>query len=224
MHRANRRGCNVAVGRADFLRILANPLQHRAQIFEIEQQQPAFIRHAEHNVQHPFLGVVQLQQPRQHQRPHLRHRGANRVTGLPEQIPEHHRKAAVGVIGDAKISNAFGDHFIGLAHLTDAGQVALHIGHEDGDASVGQAFRQRLQRHRLAGAGGARNQPVTIRIAEHQCDFIGSAAADGNLGEVGHRIISGNGMPASIWRGAVRPRRGQLELLARNYAAVSAPL
>ena len=54
-------------------------------------------------------------------------------------------------------------HLVGqLAGLRDAGEVALHVGHEHRHADLRQALGDGLQRDRLAGAGGAGDQPMAI--------------------------------------------------------------
>ena len=66
--------------------------EHGAQILEIEQQQPLLVGDAERDVEHALLDVVEIEQARQQQRPHLGDGGAHRMALLPEQIPEHDRK------------------------------------------------------------------------------------------------------------------------------------
>ena len=63
------------------------------QVLEVEQQQAALVGDAEGDVEHALLGLVEVEQARQQQRPHLGDRGADRVALLAEQVPEHHRKA-----------------------------------------------------------------------------------------------------------------------------------
>ena len=72
----------------------------RAQVLEVEQQQPLLVGDAERDVEHAFLHVVEIHQPRQQQRPHLRDRGADRMALLAEQVPEHHREL-VGLVVEA---------------------------------------------------------------------------------------------------------------------------
>ncbi len=55
-----------------------------------------------------------------------------------------------------------------LALAADAGEVALHVGAEDRHTGIGEAFRQDLQRDRLAGAGRARHQPVAVAVFQVQ--------------------------------------------------------
>jgi hypothetical protein len=64
--------------------------------------------------------------------------------------------------GDAAVGQDL-HHLVGhLAGLADAGEVALHVGHEDRHADVGELLGQGLQRDRLAGAGGAGDQAVAV--------------------------------------------------------------
>ena len=70
------------------------------------------------------------------------------------------------------------------AGLADAGQVALHVGHEDRHADPAEALGQGLQRDGLAGAGGAGDQPVTVGQRRQQVAF--DVAALGDEDGVGH--------------------------------------
>ena len=62
--------------------------------------------------------------------------------------------------------------------LGDAGQVALDVGGEHRHARSREAFGQHLQRHRLAGAGGARDQAVAVGELELQVLRLDAAAEE----------------------------------------------
>jgi len=55
---------------------------------------------------------------------------------------------------------------VGAAGLAEAGEVALHVGAEHRDAGLREAFGQHLQRHGLAGAGGAGDEAVPVGEGE----------------------------------------------------------
>ncbi len=121
---------------------------------------------AEDDVEHAFLGVVEIEQARQQQRPHFGNGGPHRMALFAIEIPEDHRIIGIGIILHAQFP---GPPFqlVGVLECRRAGhgyagQVALHVGHEHRHAGSGEAFRHALQGHRLAGAGGARDQPVAI--------------------------------------------------------------
>ena len=63
LNRADRCGRYVAVLGRQLGRVLADVLQHRAQVLEVEQQEARVVGDLEREVQHAFLRVVQLQQP-----------------------------------------------------------------------------------------------------------------------------------------------------------------
>jgi hypothetical protein len=50
-----------------------------------------------------------------------------------------------------------------------AGDVALHVGHQHRHAQAREAFGQHQQRHRLAGAGGAGDQAVAVAVLASRC-------------------------------------------------------
>src|SRR5262249_45579930 len=65
-------------------------------------------------------------------------------------------------IGQLEAFDSLRDRLFFLAGLTDAGEIALDVGHEGGDAEPTEAFRQALQRDGLAGAGGASDEAVPV--------------------------------------------------------------
>ena len=101
LDRADRGGADPAVLQGQIGRVLADEVQQRAQILQIEQQQALLVGDPKADVEDALLGLVQAQQPRQQQRPHLGYRGPDRMALLAEQIPEHGRKAAQRVVGEA---------------------------------------------------------------------------------------------------------------------------
>jgi hypothetical protein len=54
------------------------------------------------------------------------------------------------------------------AGLADAGEVAFHVCREDRYTDAAECFRDDLEGHRLAGAGGARHKAVTVGKAGQQ--------------------------------------------------------
>ena len=166
LDRAHRLLRDVAVFAREFLRIVVGPSQHRAQILEIQQQQPVLIGVAKHDLQHAFLRLVQVQQAGEQQGPHFGHRGADRVPVLAVQVPEHHRVIGIGIVLHAQFPRPpfqlVSVLELGRSGHGDAGEVSLHIGHEDRHAGGGKAFRHALQGHCLAGAGGACDQTVAV--------------------------------------------------------------
>jgi len=81
---------------------------------------------------------------------------------LAENVPEDRRVGAVLVILQADFLVALDDEVLQRACLCDAGQIALDVGGENGNTGLREAFRQNLQRHRLARSSGARDQPVAV--------------------------------------------------------------
>ena len=160
---------HIAIFARQFGRVVGTPGQHRLQILQIQQQQIMLIGIAEGDGEHAFLRVVQPHKPRQKQRPHFGNRGANGVTLLAEQIPEHDRHRFPVVILHLHFHGALGRPAGGLAAgLGHAGNIALHIGQEHRHAGAGKALSQTLQRDGLAGAGRAGDQPVAVGAFQHQ--------------------------------------------------------
>ena len=89
LDRADRSGGNVAVVRLELLRVVADVLQRRAQVLEVEQQQTIVVGDLEHERQHAFLRLVEVEDAREQQRAHVGDGRPHRVTLLAEDVPEH---------------------------------------------------------------------------------------------------------------------------------------
>src|SRR3569832_2259091 len=172
LYRAEARGRDVAVFLGEGLRIVAHVAQHRAQVFQIEQQQTLIIRHLEGEAQQSTLRVVEAEQPRQQQRSHLRDRGAERHACLAEYVPERDGVIANAVIAESQFFSALRDFWGVCADLGHAGEIALHVGEKDRHADVAQALRELLQCNGLACARGAADEAVTVRELRIQHDVV----------------------------------------------------
>ena len=99
---ANRRGRDVAVFGGEVLGVLADVLDHGAQVFEVEQQQAVVVGDLEHQLQHAGLCIVEVEQAGEQHRPHVRDRRAHRVALRAGNIPEGHRAFGRRKVGDAE--------------------------------------------------------------------------------------------------------------------------
>ena len=97
---------HIAVGARQVLRILVSEAQHGLQVAEVEQQEVVLVRIAEHDVEHAFLGIVEIEQAREQQRAHLRDRRPDREALLAVQVPEHRRIVGVGIVRHAQFLGA----------------------------------------------------------------------------------------------------------------------
>ena len=120
LDRAGARGGNVAVLGFELIGVVGDVLQHRAQIFQIEQQQPALIGDLENHVEHAFLRVVQVEQTTEQQRPHFRNRRAHRMSVFAKHIPEHNRTRFAFEIGNAEFLRALDNFRIVSARLAQS--------------------------------------------------------------------------------------------------------
>ena len=184
LDRADRRGGDVAVIGLELLRVVADVLQHRAQVLQVEQQETVVVGDLEHERQHAFLRLVELEDPREQQRPEVGDRGADRVALLAEHIPENDR--ARGEIRRLLADRLQpGGELVGWrAGLAHPGQVAFHVGHEHRDANPGQALGNDLQSHRLAGARRAGDEPVAV--GERRQERQRALGIAGNGQRIGH--------------------------------------
>ena len=186
LHGADRGHRHIAVAGADLFRVLGQIGQQLAQILEIDQpaavgrlQFRIVVGETEGDVDDALLHVVEAEHPRDQKRPHLEHRGADRMALFAEQVPEHDREL-VGLVVKAHILGAFDKIRLRLAARGDAGEVAFDVGGEHRNAGARKAFREHLQRHGLAGAGRAGGEAVTVGERERQI-FVARTLADENF-------------------------------------------
>ncbi len=152
--------------------------QHRAQVLQVNQQKSLVVSHLEDDIQHAGLDVVEPHQARKQLRTHVGDGGAHRVALLAEYIEELHRAALELRVFNAEFRAALLDKAAHGAALADAGEVALHIGHETGNAGLAEGLGQHLQRDGFTGTGGTGNQAVAVGHL--------STDGDGAVGAVRH--------------------------------------
>ena len=87
---------------------------------------------------------------------------------LPENIEEAHGAALELRIVDAEFRQTLLDETRQLAHLRNAAEVALHIGHEAGNAGLTEGFGQHLQGHGFSGSGSTGDKTVPAGHLAHQ--------------------------------------------------------
>ncbi len=171
LHRAKRRRGNVAVFLAEFVAdlLVAHMNEQFAQILQVKQQQAIIVGIFERDVQHAFLRVGEVHQPREEQGPHFGNRGADRMALLAEHVPEHGWRRRVLILAEPDLVGACNEFVVQLviraAGYADARKVTFHVRAEDRNARIGKALSQVLQGDCLAGAGCARDQAMPV------CDF-----------------------------------------------------
>ncbi len=102
-----------------------------------------------------------------------------------EQVVENGGKGIEAVVIEADFFRPLQQEIPGLALFGNAGEVALDIGGKDGNTGGGKAFGENLQGHRLAGAGGAGDQPVAVGLGEIELLALGALADKDPI--VGHQ-------------------------------------
>jgi hypothetical protein len=109
---------------------------------------------------------------------------------LAVQIPEDDRIVGIAIIRKADflrpIDQLLVDRRSGRSRHRHPGEIALHVRHEDRHAGGGEALRQPLQCHRLAGAGGAGDQAVAVALVEQQPLRPAAARAEKNRARFFH--------------------------------------
>ena len=178
LYGAHAGGRHIAVLGGEFAAVVAHVLQHRAQVFQVEQQQAVVVGDLEDHVEHATLGVVQVQHAAQQQRAHVGHGGPHRVALLAKHIPQGGRAGHGFGLVDAALFQDTRQLVADMARLADAGQVAFDIGHKHRHADFGEILRQGLQRDGFAGAGSPGDQAVAIRQRREQLAGGGGVFGD----------------------------------------------
>ena len=183
---ADRGGRDVAVGRADLVRVVGDVLEDAAQVVHVEEQQAVVVGDAVGDGEHGLLDLVEAQHAREEERADLGGGGAHRVALLAEDVPEHDWGAVEVPGGEAELLDARVDLLVAAAGLRDAGEVALDVGGEDRHADAAERLGEHLQRHGLAGAGGAGDEAVPVGHLRQQGDVraAGVRAAAGSAGRL----------------------------------------
>ena len=101
------------------------------------------------------------------------------MAAYAEDIPERHGAAAEGETVELQLLDAFIDFRVKPARLAEAGQIALHVGHEHRHAHRAELLGQHLQRHGLARAGRAGDEAVAVGHLREQENF-GAGFGDAN--------------------------------------------
>ena len=142
LDRADARLRDIAVARGQFAGAVGDIGEQRLEVLEVEEQQALLVGDLEGDVEHALLGVVEIEEAREEQRPHLGDGGADRMTLLAEQVPEDDRKRLEAVVGgEADGLGALGEEILGLAGHGEAGDVALDVGAEDRHAGRSRSPR-----------------------------------------------------------------------------------
>ncbi len=116
---------------------------------------------------------------------------------LSEDVPERDRATRKREAGESQFFHPVLQFGIVVARLADSGEIALHIGGENGHADAAEAFRHHLQRDGLARARGSGDQTVAIRHAGQQVQRI---VPLGDQKRVCHEILRGSELSHSIVR------------------------
>jgi hypothetical protein len=105
--------------------------------FRSRRSSPCSSATLEGDVENARLGFVELEQAAEEERSHLGDGGADRVALGAEDVPEG--DGAAGERRSCRASelavSAIVEDGAGLSGLTEAGEVALHVGEEDRDAA-----------------------------------------------------------------------------------------
>ena len=176
-------------------RVVADVRKKRAQILEVEQQQPVVVGELERKRQDARLRFVELENARPQQRAEIARRRANRVALLAEDVPEDRREAGeLGCVSSDQLQSLLElrRRHAGLAH---ARQVSLDVGHEHRHADRREPLGDDLQRDRFAGAGRPGDKAVAVGECRQEAEI--QVAVLGNDQGVGHRGTSDS---KGMWR------------------------
>ena len=191
---ADRRGGDVAILRLELRGVVADMLQHRAQVLQVEEQQPIVVRDLENDGEHALLDFIQSEHAPEKQRPHVRDRRAHRMSRFAEHIPEDHR-ARRALRRQLQLLAALVHFRVGAARFRKASEIAFDVGHEHRHADRREPLGDDLQRDRFAGAGRPGDEAVAVGERRQEAEI--QVAVLGNDQGVGHRGTSDS---KGMWR------------------------
>src|SRR5262245_63265098 len=91
---------------------------------------------------------------------------------LAEEVPEYDR-ARLGLVAlDSDLRDALLGLLAWCSGQREPGDVTLHVGHEHRHAKARETFGHHHERHGLARAGGARDEPVAVTVLREQRDLV----------------------------------------------------
>ena len=108
------------------------------------------------------MGFVQIKQPRQQQRPHIRNCRAHRMALFAVQIPKDRWIRSEVKFFHAEFVESLADFWILLTGPGDSRQIAFHVGHEYRHADAAKTFGNDSECYGLSRAGRTGNQAVAI--------------------------------------------------------------
>src|SRR5262249_4490156 len=131
---ADRRGRHIPVLRRELRGAVADELEHRPEIFQVQEQQAAIVSHLEDEREHALLRGIETQQTAEQQRTEIRDRGANWMPTFPKHVPEDRWIRA-------PLRRCRLDRLQALAQLRgqrawrgDAGEIAFDVSQKNRDA------------------------------------------------------------------------------------------
>src|SRR5262249_6795610 len=75
--------------------VVTHELQHRAQVFEVQEQEAIVVGNLERGREHAGLRIVEIEQVCQEERSHLVNRGPDRIALIADDVPENYRRKRV---------------------------------------------------------------------------------------------------------------------------------
>ena len=165
-------GRDVSILGGVFLGMLGEPVQCRAQVLDIVEQDALLVEDAVQDVEHTSLGIVQTQNAGHQVGAHLADGGAHGDALLAEHIIEPHGATLEGevLLLHAELWQPFLDKARQFAWLADAGEVPLHVGHETRHTGLAETLGDDLQGHRLARSRSSGDQAVAVSHIAQDAD------------------------------------------------------
>ena len=107
--------------------IVTDVLHHRAQVFQIEQQQAIAIGDFEHQRQYTLLHFVEIQHAPDQQRSHVGDGGAQRMPSRAEHIPKRHGVSAMYKILQLELFDTRRHFCIAAPGFAHPGQITFDV-------------------------------------------------------------------------------------------------
>jgi len=164
------------------------------QVLQIQQEETVVVGDLEDQAEHAALRVVEAQDPAEEQRSHLRDGRTQRMALFTEDIPEDDREGLELKFLELQLPDPLVDLGVVSSRPADGCQVALDVGHENGNADGAELLGEDTEGYGFSGARRPGDEPVTVGHFGKDGNIV-FGFCDGKRGNFGRHVLPPLGHP-----------------------------